>query len=160
MGRKQPNPLPPNIPNKPTPPPAPPPIRHIKEGTQPPKLTEGKMRGGIKQIGSIIISKLSKPESLRPKNNKGGKVMNNNTVMMYGVNEPEKEDSWIKRIGEDTKGERNNLWEYKKYVTGPFICPVCKGKGVVDKEFYPDPKSNALYIKCRTCKGKGIVWKR
>lgn len=35
-------------------------------------------------------------------------------------------------------------------------CPVCKGRGMVEKGFYPDDETTE-YPECRACDGKGIV---
>ncbi|MDD3492310.1 MAG: hypothetical protein PHZ19_02275 [Candidatus Thermoplasmatota archaeon] len=39
-------------------------------------------------------------------------------------------------------------------------CPVCEGKGIVDKKFYPDIAGDPEapdYVDCRSCNGAGIV---
>lgn len=42
-----------------------------------------------------------------------------------------------------------------------YVCPVCKGRGIVDADFYNingGPIPNTEPVKCRTCKGKGVLW--
>lgn len=41
------------------------------------------------------------------------------------------------------------------------LCPVCKGRGIVDAGFYNIngcPITNTKPVKCRTCKGSGVLW--
>ena len=41
------------------------------------------------------------------------------------------------------------------------LCPVCKGRGLVDAGFYNvngTPIPNVEPITCRTCKGDGVLW--
>lgn len=49
----------------------------------------------------------------------------------------------------------------------PHICPVCNGKGLIDRDFYPDNylKTRGTsaanikeYVTCRSCNGTGVVW--
>lgn len=45
----------------------------------------------------------------------------------------------------------------------PYKCPVCVGKTVVPKDFYPsslNPDINPLYEKCRSCEGSGVVYSK
>ena len=36
------------------------------------------------------------------------------------------------------------------------ICPVCKGKGRMNKSFYPDELGTG-YMHCRSCDGDGVI---
>ena len=44
----------------------------------------------------------------------------------------------------------------------PFICPVCRGNGIVDAGFYTQTSgywtSAGGFEMCRSCNGTGIVW--
>ncbi len=45
----------------------------------------------------------------------------------------------------------------------PYICPVCKGNGLVSEGFYNQTSGewtsvNINFETCRTCNGTGIVW--
>ena len=50
------------------------------------------------------------------------------------------------------------------YTQQPFICPICKGNGLVPNGFYLQitgstyATSSCSPEKCRTCGGTGIVW--
>jgi len=47
------------------------------------------------------------------------------------------------------------LWRYSPK---PYTCPICRGKGVVRKGFYPDNTNiKEKHIECRACKGRGII---
>ena len=42
--------------------------------------------------------------------------------------------------------------------TKPYACPICGGKGKVDRSFYENPSTDASPMTCRSCQGTGIVW--
>ena len=42
----------------------------------------------------------------------------------------------------------------------PYLCPVCKGKGVVPIDFYGPREISSVMgtITCKTCSGIGVLW--
>jgi len=46
--------------------------------------------------------------------------------------------------------------------TKPFVCPICRGRGIVPASFYSTSDYNLYFyaaeVTCRTCGGTGIVW--
>lgn len=47
----------------------------------------------------------------------------------------------------------------------PFVCPICKGNGLVPTGFYNQTSgqwtigSVTPFEKCRSCEGEGVIWK-
>jgi hypothetical protein len=40
----------------------------------------------------------------------------------------------------------------------PYKCPVCEGRGRVDRSFYGDTMNASKYLVCQSCHGTGVVW--
>jgi DnaJ-class molecular chaperone len=40
----------------------------------------------------------------------------------------------------------------------PHKCPVCEGRGRVDRSFYGDTMNGSPSIVCQSCHGAGLVW--
>jgi hypothetical protein len=40
----------------------------------------------------------------------------------------------------------------------PHKCPVCGGRGRVDRSFYGDTMNASKYLVCQSCHGTGVVW--
>jgi hypothetical protein len=40
----------------------------------------------------------------------------------------------------------------------PHKCPVCEGRGRVDRSFYGDTMNASKYLVCQSCHGTGVVW--
>lgn len=64
-----------------------------------------------------------------------------------------KEDTYIKKV------------DIPKPTITPYVCPVCKGNGLVPNGFYNQVSGNwstfnATPEQCRSCKGSGIVWSK
>jgi len=54
-----------------------------------------------------------------------------------------------------------SIYEGGAKMTRAQVCPVCEGRGIVPREFYPDLTEThcpAKYVVCRACNGTGIVW--
>jgi len=70
-------------------------------------------------------------------------------TMVYAVQLPDENKKYP--VPDDT-----GIW---KYSPKPYACPICSGKGVVKKGFYPgNTNTDKKYVECRACKGKGIIF--
>lgn len=78
--------------------------------------------------------------------------MNFNTKMLYGILPPTKLDNYKGKVVVGV-GE---IWKSTIKETRILICPVCLGKTILPKGFYPDMPS-VEFPTCRSCKGKGVI---
>jgi hypothetical protein len=50
------------------------------------------------------------------------------------------------------------LWPWPTTIPAKQVCPVCKGKTVVKRGFYPGEGAvGPVWVKCRSCSGRGVV---
>ena len=40
----------------------------------------------------------------------------------------------------------------------PHRCPVCEGRGRVDRDFYGETMNASVSIICQSCHGTGVLW--